>query len=74
MGTGSGAFSLMLLAVTLLYGSMGVAHAAGDGMAAIDKDSFASLGVEDSDDVWLIELCVRQLSASPPPCLWLDVL
>ena len=62
MATWSGAFSLTvtLLAVTLLHGSMGVVHAAGDGMVAIDKESFASLGVEDSDDVWLIELCVRQ--------------
>ncbi len=53
-------FSLALLSVALLNGSVGVARAAGDGMAAIDQDSFASLAVENSDDVWLIELCVRR--------------
>ena len=49
--------SLMLLAIVLLQSSA-LGSAAGDGMAAIDADSFASLGVENSDDVWLVELCV----------------
>jgi hypothetical protein len=43
------ALSLTLLAVALL----GVE--AGDGMQVVDKDTYASLGIESSDDVWLIE-------------------
>lgn len=57
MSTWSKSILMMLLGTVLLQSSM-VATAEGDGMAVIDKETFASLGIENSDDVWLIELCV----------------
>lgn len=48
------ALSLTLLAIAL----NGVGVAAGDGMEVIDQDTWVSLGIENSDDIWLIELCV----------------